>query len=53
MSSNRLAFRLDLDIAEKVIELTQQEVPRKTIASELDVTKDTVYACQKRLNLLI
>lgn len=51
MVSNRLAFKLDLDVAEKVIELTEKEVPRKAIASELGVTKDTVYACQKRLNL--
>ena len=53
MVSNRLLFRLDLDIAEKVIELTEKEVPRKTIARELGVTKDTVYAHQKRLNLII
>ena len=49
--SNRLSFRLDLDVAEKVVELTHQEVPRKVIASKLGVTKDIVYDCQKRLNL--
>lgn len=53
MVSNRLAFRVDLGVATKVVELTEKEVPRKTIASELGVTKDTVYAYQKRLNLIV
>ena len=53
MVSSRLAFKLDLDIAEKVIELTEKEVSRKSIASELGVTKDIVYNCQKRLNLIL